>query len=219
MKTLIRWLLSVCVLSGVVVTTPVKADALCEGNFVNPTTDICWDCLFPMSIGNMKVFPGDAPDTENPSMPIQICPMGILYRVGLAIGYWEPFAMTDVTRSPYCMVNLGGFTIPIGKTGAGKGGQYDSPTPGAFYHVHWYKYPLTYWLNIIMSLGCLEKGDMDIAYLSELDPLWNDSSLSSIIAPEAFVFANPIAQGACAADAIASVTGRPLNALFWCAGA
>lgn len=37
MKTLIRWLLSVCVLSGVVVTTPVKADALCEGNFVNPT--------------------------------------------------------------------------------------------------------------------------------------------------------------------------------------
>ncbi|ETT05724.1 TraU domain protein, partial [Providencia alcalifaciens F90-2004] len=96
---------------------------------------------------------------------------------------------------------------------------YDSPTPGAFYHVHWYKYPLTYWLNIIMSLGCLEKGDMDIAYLSELDPLWNDSSLSSIIAPEAFVFANPIAQGACAADAIASVTGRPLNALFWCAGA
>ena len=22
---------------------------------------------------------------------------------------------------------------------------------GAFYHVHWYKYPLTYWLNIITA--------------------------------------------------------------------
>ena len=218
MNKFTRWLLSVCVLGYVTVTTPAKADALCEGNFVNPITDICWDCLFPMTIGNVPVFPGVVPDTENPSMPIQICPMGILYRIGLAIGYWEPFALTDVTRSPYCMVNLGGFNINVGKMGAGKGTQNDPATQGSFYHVHWYKYPLTYWLNILTSAGCLERGDMDIAYLSELDPLWNDSSLSSIIAPEAFVFANPIAQGACAADAIASVGRKPLNALFWCAG-
>lgn len=174
--------LSVRVYSAVFSVSPTKADALCEGNFVNPITDICWDCLFPMTIGNVPVFPGVAPDTENPSMPIQICPMGILYRIGLAIGYWEPFALTDVTRSPYCMVNLGGFNINVGKMGAGKGTQNDPATQGAFYHVHWYKYPLTYWLNIITSAGCLERGDMDIAYLSELDPLWNDSSLSSIIA-------------------------------------
>ena len=220
MKKITRWLLSVCVFGSVTVTTPAKADALCEGNFVNPITDICWDCLFPMTIGKTAVFPGIAPDTRNPSSPIQICPVPppIFKRIGLAIGYWEPFALTDVTRSPYCMVNLGGFNINVGKMGAGKGTQHDSPTPGAFYHVHWYKYPLTYWLNIITSMGCLQSGDMDIAYLSELDPLWNDSSLSSIIAPEAFVFANPIAQGACAADAIASIGSKPLNAFFWCAG-
>lgn len=45
------------------------------------------------------------PDTANPSMPIQICPAPPLFRrIGLAIGYWEPMALTDVTRSPGCMV-------------------------------------------------------------------------------------------------------------------
>ncbi len=90
--------------------TARAASAECEGNFVNPITDICWECIFPVTIGNVPVAKGRQPDTPNPSMPIQFCPMGILYRVGLAIGYWEPMALTDVTRSPYCMVNLGGFT-------------------------------------------------------------------------------------------------------------
>ncbi|MFP1526986.1 TraU family protein [Escherichia coli] len=40
-------------------------------------------------------------------------------RIGLAIGYWEPMALTDVTRSPGCMVNLG-FSLPeFGKTAQG----------------------------------------------------------------------------------------------------
>ncbi|AVE81345.1 hypothetical protein AM355_29710 (plasmid) [Klebsiella oxytoca] len=36
--------------------------------------------------------------------------------------------------------------------------------------------------------------------------------------PEAILFANPIAQGACAADAMASAFHMPLDILFWCAG-
>lgn len=199
---------------------PARADPMCAGKFVNPITDICWQCIFPMTIGKVPVFPGIAPDTENPSMPIQICPVPppVFKRIGMAMGYWEPFALTDVTRSPYCMVNLGGFNLNVAKMGGGAAGQSDKEAAGAFYHVHWYKYPLTYWLNIITSAGCLQGGDMDIGYLSELDPMWQDSSLSSVIAPEAFVFANPVAQGACAADAIASAFYKPLNALFWCAG-
>jgi len=165
---------------------PARASAVeCEGRFVNPITDICWECLFPISIGSIAVSTGSAPDTSNPSMPIQICPMGIFYRVGLAIGYWEPMALTDVTRAPYCLVNMGGISLGVGKVGTGTAGQSDKDAPGAFYHVHWYKYPLTYWLNIITSMGCLQGGDMDI----------------------------------CAADAMASAFGKPIDALFWCAGA
>ena len=148
-----------------------------------------------------------------------MCPYGIFYRLGLAIGFWEPLALTDVTREPGVMVNMGGFKINLGRTGAGRGGQSDSPTPGSFYHVHWYKYPLIYWLNIITSTGCMQTGDMDIAYLSEVDPLWNDSTLAMILNPEVALFNNLLAQGACAADSIASTAGVPLDPLFWCAGA
>ena len=196
------------------------ADAACEGRFVNPITDICWRCMFPLSLGSTKVTGGDLPDTSNPGSPIQFCPMPppVFQRAGLAIGYWEPMAMTDVARSPGCMVNLGGFTVNLGKMGMGTAKKDDKQVNGAFYHVHWYKYPLTYWLNIITSLGCLQGGDLDIGYLSEIDPTWGDSALTSILNPEAVIFANPIAQGACAADAIASAVNKPLDPLFWCAG-
>ena len=194
-KTLTAALIALGLYSGNVLAE--DKDKMCDGNFVNPISDICWECIFPMSIGDVSVFDGDAPDTDNPSMPLQICPLvPVGYRIGMAIGYWEPFALTDVTRSPYCMVNLGGFNIPVGKVGAGNAGQEDRPVAGGFYHVHWYKYPLTYWLNIIMSIACLQRGDLDIGYLSELDPTWDDDALSLILSPEALVMANPIAQGA-----------------------
>ncbi|HAX0459324.1 TPA: conjugal transfer pilus assembly protein TraU [Escherichia coli] len=119
---------------------------------------------------------------------------------------------------PLVADNLG-FSLPaFGKTAQGTAKKDEKQVNGAFYHVHWYKYPLTYWLNIITSLGCLEGGDLDIAYLSEIDPTWTDSSLTTILNPEAVIFANPIAQGACAADAIASAFNMPLDVLFWCAG-
>lgn len=212
------WLLMLFLLAGHV--PAASADSACEGRFVNPITDICWSCIFPLSLGSIKVSQGKVPDTANPSMPIQICPAPppLFRRIGLAIGYWEPMALTDVTRSPGCMVNLG-FSLPaFGKTAQGTAKKDEKQVNGAFYHVHWYKYPLTYWLNIITSLGCLEGGDLDIAYLSEIDPTWTDSSLTTILNPEAVIFANPIAQGACAADAIASAFNMPIDTLFWCAG-
>ena len=196
------------------------ADAACEGRFVNPITDICWRCMFPLSLGSTKVTGGDLPDTSNPGSPIQFCPMPppVFQRVGLAIGYWEPMAMTDVARSPGCMVNLGGFTVNLGKMGMGAAKKDDKQVNGAFYHVHWYKYPLTYWLNIITSLGCLQGGDLDIGYLSEIDPTWGDSALTSILNPEAVTFGTPYPQGACAGDAAATAGKTPVDALFWCAG-
>lgn len=216
-----RYLLLILAATALLLSrTASAADPACEGRFVNPITDVCWECIFPLSIGSIAVSTGSQPDTANPASPIQFCPMPppIFQRIGMAVGYWEPMALTDVTRSPYCMVNMGGFNLNVGSIGTGTAGQSDKDVPGAFYHVHWYKYPLTYWLSIITSAACLQGGDMDIAYLSELDPTWGDSSLTTILNPEAILFANPIAQGACAADAIASAFNKALDPLFWCAG-
>ena len=119
-----------------------------DGRWVNPISDVCWKCLFPMTLGNIQLAAGPQKDTNNPASPIQICPYGVFYRIGLAIGFWEPMAMVDVTREPGVMVNMGGFKIDLGRTGTGTGEQIHQADPGVFYHVHWYKYPLIFWLNI-----------------------------------------------------------------------
>jgi len=195
----------------------------CKGNFVNPITDVCWSCLFPLTIGHMEVFGGSVPDTkEHPSSPICLCAPegGGVVRPGISMGFWEPMAITDVTRTPFCMVNLGGLQLPFGSAYAmGATETANSDHNNSFYYVHWYKYPLLYWLNLIADGVCVESGDLDIAYLTELDPTWNDDEWGFLQNPEAVLFGNLIAQAACAADSLATIAGLPIDALFWCAGA
>ena len=180
----------------------------CDGRWVNPITDVCWKCLFPMSIGNTQVSASGLPDTRNPSSPIQRCPFPppIFQRIGIAIGFWEPYATTDISRSPMCMVNMGGMKIGgLKKSTIGSATATGSKARnGTFYHVHWYKYPLISWLGLFSDDMCMQGGSYDIAYLSELDPMWNDDTLSLFVNPEAALFGNPIAQFACIADAIAA---------------
>ena len=193
----------------------------CTGHFVNPTKDVCWRCLFPLSVGNSTVVDSALPDTPNAESLIGWCPTKTGNRLGLNIGFWEPQALVDVTDSPYCLVNLGGHQVNLGHLQSRGGRQNGEPgETSAFYHVHWYKYPLLAWLNLITSVGCVEGGDFDIAYLTELDPMWSDSEMSFVLNPEATLFANPIAQASCAADSLGStLKSKPLDSLFWCAGA
>ncbi len=81
--------------------------------FCKPDHGYLLELYFPALAGQYQSQSGKVPDTANPSMPIQICPAPppLFRRIGLAIGYWEPMALTDVTRSPGCMVNLG-FSLP-----------------------------------------------------------------------------------------------------------
>ena len=212
--------LKVFALSVLLASGSLQASDQCDGHFVNPVTDICWSCLFPLSIGSATVAPGDNPDTDNPDWPVQACKTDLAYRLGMAIGYWEPFAMTDVTRTPYCLVNLGGVDADVGLGGArGATEAQSTGTTAAFYQVHWYKYPLISWLNILTSVGCMQSGDYDIGYLSELDPTWSDDELAFILNPEAVLFGNPASQMACLADAAAASFGSSINSLFWCMGA
>lgn len=132
--------------------------------------------------------------------------------------------MVDVTRTPYCLVNMGGIQMmERGVQGAGsvENGHQTGNTSrmrDSFYQVHWYMYPVLYWLELIVDLVCMEKGDVDLAYITELDPLWNDDETAFILNPEAVLFANPIAQAACAADCITASAGFGRDELFWCGG-
>lgn len=197
------------------ITCPTFA-SICMGHVVNPIKDVCWRCLFPVSIGDSQVLGSHLSDPANAKSPIGVCHS----RIGLNIGYWEPTALVEITDTPYCLVNLGGHHLHLGlkserggRQVVGQGEQH------AFFHVHWYKYPLIAWLNLITSAGCHQGGDFDIAYLTELDPTWHDSEMSFVLNPEAALFGNPITASSCAADAVSStIQNNPKDSLFWCAG-
>ncbi|TKA98392.1 conjugal transfer protein [Cereibacter changlensis] len=192
--------------------------AKCNAKFLNPLTDVCWDCIFPISIGAIRVL-NKRPDTSNPSLPVCICP-GVPPRLGLAIGLWEPARLTDVANEAGCFVNMG-FKADLGLFSIGKSSVTSSggDATGSKWQSHYYYYPLISWLGTVVDGLCLENTIFDIAYISEFDPLWQDPELNNIINPEAILFTNPVAHAACAADCVrSSGGGLPLDKLFWCNG-
>lgn len=214
-------LLAVSLLLGTM--TPAKAaGSPCHGSFVNPITDVCWSCLFPLSVGGLAIWKGSRPDPKNPSFPLCACGSPIP-RIGISIGFWEPARLVDVTNKPWCFPNLGGIRLDPGfDIGSGHvqgashvGGKAQNSSQ---WQAHYYIYPLLYWMEILTDFLCFEQTTFDIAYVTELDPLWQDSALTSILNPEVALFANPAATAACAADCVDSTAKLPIDQLFWCAG-
>ena len=189
----------------------------CTGHFVNPITDVCWECLFPMTLGGIELYDsGVAPDTKNASSPVCMCDSPV--RVGIIGSFWEPVRLVDVSHEPYCFSNMGGMKMEIGvdRNQTTRGKAASSKT--SRWYVHYYMYPLLYWLELFTDFVCLERGSFDIAYLSELDPLALDDDLSAILHPEAFLYNNVTAQAACAADCLSANTNLARDEMHWCSG-
>ncbi|MBW8309203.1 MAG: TraU family protein [Candidatus Paracaedibacteraceae bacterium] len=198
-----------------------SGQANCVGRFLNPISDICWKCIFPLKIAGVEIVKGN-PSPKGSNSPICSCPSKVL-RVnvpGIPISFWEPVRLIDVTRTPYCLVNMGGKQIAsMGVNG--RGDVEEDPSNGthhSFYHVHWYIYPVIYWLEVLADFICLDNSSIDLSYLTELDPLWSDDEKSLIINPEAGLFGRTVAQAACVADCLAASVKLPFDSLFWCNG-
>jgi len=219
-KSLIKYLITgylsvLIIISICTYNNSAKAAIGCTGKFVNPITDVCWSCLFPITLAGIEIVSGDGFDTKATKEPICFCSRpGIPVPVpGIPVGFWEPVRLIDVTKSPMCMVSLGGISLG---TSPQKGVKSDEGT--AFYHVHWYIYPVLYWLEILLDFICIEAAAVDVAYLTEYDPMWGDDVKTSILNPEALLFANPLATASCVADCLTSSTGLSNDYMFWCAG-
>ncbi|MBN9413081.1 MAG: TraU family protein [Candidatus Paracaedimonas acanthamoebae] len=194
--------------------------AACHGRFVNPITDICWSCIFPITLGGINLM-RSGEDTPNPRDFVCYCSTPVP-RVGIPISFWEPVRLVDVTRTPYCLVNMGGVQIgSSGMTHRGGNATKSSVLGGlkhSFYNVHWYVYPVIWWLELLIDFVCLEKASFDLLWITEVDPTWNDDELGFLTNPEAVFFGNPMAQAACAADCVAASAGFPNDLFFWCGG-
>jgi conjugal transfer pilus assembly protein TraU len=164
------------------------ASLTCKGRFVNPLTDICWSCILPINIGGYSIGKGSVPkkrDTANPKNPVCICTKANIPIPGISIGFWEPVRLVDITRTPYCMTNLGGMSIGSSNRKISSYERRHSATGrishNSFYHVHYYVYPLIYWLELITDFACLEEATFDVAYMSEFDIAWNDPKMQTLL--------------------------------------
>jgi conjugal transfer pilus assembly protein TraU len=188
------------------------------GDMVNPITDICWECVFPITLSGVNVTPNER-DFSHYNTLFCACP-GVPPKIGIPITFWEPARMIDVTRHPYKLVGLGG--IQLGKESIKNRGTVssidESPSHTSFHHVHYYVYPIFSLLALITDFECIETGELDLAYMSEFDPLWNDENLQNIFNPEAELFSNPLAQLTCIADCTLASLNKPEDKFFWCAG-
>jgi conjugal transfer pilus assembly protein TraU len=196
----------------------------CVGKFANPITDICWSCTFPIKIAGRDVIRMGQEDvstvggtSSSPGGLFCICSNPL--RCGIKASFWEPARRVDVTRTPYCFVSLGGITInpginaPEGEVRIAPDGRQNSA-----YQLHWYVDPIFYWLGIILDNPCMEKAEFDLAYMTELDPTWQNDELTFLLNPEVALFSNPLAQASCAGDCVLSTLGFGSGLLFWCAG-
>jgi conjugal transfer pilus assembly protein TraU len=128
--------------------------------------------------------------------------------------------MIDVTRHAYKLVGLGG--IKLGSESVKNRGSVgiieETQSITSFYHVHYYVFPILAILGILTDFTCIEGGELDVAYMSEFDPLWGADDLQQIFNPEAILFGNPLAQLACIADCTSASLNKPIDKLFWCGG-
>lgn len=221
MKIIIRLLLiffylSFCLSNQVFANT-------CVGRFLNPITDICWSCLFPITIGSIPLMQSSKfKDTPNPSMPVCFCNKGGIPMVpGLTVGFWEPVRIVEITRTPFCLVSLGGIKVMEGK----KHGAFvkiraeHDKRSKAYYNTHYYIYPVLALLNLLVDFGCMDISSYDLAYMSEFDPAYNSEKIANFMHPETFLLSNVAAKSACIGECSKIVaTKLPQDSLFWCSG-
>lgn len=232
-------LVAMLLLIGLVVFSVASADAYC------PKTDIlsetfsktCWECTFPLSLIGMTVMnisedgvvpalgPGLAPDFP-PQLCGCICLLPGVCIPGLPLGVFLPTHLIEVVRNPLCFPSLNGISLGADPTfinrGLAKANGDEIDHNFSYYHAHFIIFPLWALLGPGFDIACtnpFSSGNaLDIAYLSELDPMWDDDTLSTMMFPEAFLLANPAATAACSVDSVASAVSWPIDELFWCAG-
>ena len=175
-----------------------------------------YTAMFPLRIAGIPIVPGRIQDVGGSvSSPICICKDPIP-RIGIPVSFFEPSRLIEVVKDPYCFPSMGfGLTTSGGALG-GTSGDDGSGNQSTFYQAHYYIFPIYALLELLTDFICLQMTGFDMAYLTEVDPLWNNDTLSAILNPEALLFGNPVSNLACIADAVTSAVFEPIDALFWC---
>ncbi len=180
---------------------------------------MCYSCVLPIKIGGIPVSVGPMVDYTIP-IPGPLCecpaPPPIFVRIGIPISFFEPNRLIEIVSDAYCYPLMG---FSLGSSGT-LGGQKNSGSSSkhTFAQAHYIIFPAYSIMQIFTDVLCVEMTEVDIGYVTEIDPLWNNDELGAFISPEALLFGNPVTNLACVADSVSAGVGFPLDPLFWCMG-
>ena len=207
-------------------TTENPSKALCQNVSIlseKLITSIPWKELFPIRIGLAKLGSGKEPDDRaKTSTGLCLCEDSAgMFHPGVTTGFWRPQRLIELTRSPGCLMALGGHKLPIvDQRRWGTLGSANIPKGLTYLHAHVYSLPLIEMLNMFTGIGGCTSDlvDFDLMNLSEVDPSWNHPELAALLSPDLAAYANPAAMNACTADGVAALNSQPMDNLHWCAG-
>lgn len=194
------------------------------GAVFNPITKVRWTCIFPITIGGVRIGTVDKLskelDAQSSSKPLCACRKGATFWFGVKVSFWSPNRMIDVVTEPGCMMALGTDILPThGRLQGSQSSIADGTnTRKMFAQMHYYIAPVWAMLDMFTDLPCMEDDGFDVALITEVLPTWQSGTLGAIIQPEGILFGNPAAGLACMADSAAAAAGKVIDPLFWCMG-
>lgn len=190
--------------------------------FSNVMSQICWDCF----LDSLKLFGvGNPPDGASDKLNIPACAcmdaLGVP-EIGWSLGFWSPQKINEVVTTPWCSPSLGGMRLQDSLTGLGhnqSGVIGSGDGTAAFYQYHYFSYPIMAMIGMMLIPDCTDGYvDLDLLYLSEIDPLWNNDLLTLVLNPEAIIFSTPAAFAWCAADCVLTTMDDQRESFYGCAG-
>lgn len=188
---------------------------------LNPVTDVCWRCIFPITTGGVGWGDSGEPPAGNVTTPACACTGTNGVRIGVTTSFNEHAWLIESVKTPYYFPALGAELSnpsPGYKSGDSRGGASGDQTRESFQHVHHYIFPAYSLVGLFTDMPCLERNAFDLGYMTEVDDMWSDDLLALLINPEALAFGNPVTQLSCIADSVAAAVGYPIDPLFWCLG-
>lgn len=210
-------------------TTPTTSPADCvDAQILSAKiiSSVCWDCILPIRIAGIK-WGGGSGSVPEGSTDKRVClcyDRNNVPMAGLVTAMWEPFRLIEFQRTPGCSSILNGTKLPTVnklKRGHLAINEHVEGQQKTMLHYHYFAYPILNMLKIFSSATCTREGmmDLDMLFMSEVDPTWNDDKLALLTSPEAIAVSNLPAIAACSAEAVTTaVSKKNIQSMFWCAG-
>ena len=208
-----------------------KAEAICKNTNMSTMylQSINWQSFAAMYFMGAQVEAStdttiDINDTIGGQSATCECGVDPYKRIGVPFGMWEPARLIERVHDPFCFYV---FDIDMGSYYVYKKGATRQPSGAVseaqhnFAHAHYVIYPVMSILEIGLDVVCFEVVGIDIGYMTEVDVMWKNDTLVTILQPESLLFANPFSMIACTPSVITDTIGFawPGRWFFWCQGA